>query len=113
MILSKKKLFHMAVRTRSGIFLGRVADITFDTHSGNVLQYHVRMFRGMARIFPFLFKSRTLFISHTQIIRWEEREIIVEDSMARAYHAVEYVGIPAQKNSPVTSCSSTDRAAPS
>lgn len=113
MILSKEKLFHLNVCTRSGVFLGRICDITFDTHSGSILQYHVRAPRFISRILPFLFKSRILFIAHAQIIQWKEHEIIIEDHAARSLPVIERIPIPAQKSSPATSCSSTDRAAPS
>ena len=113
MLLSKEKLFQMKVRARSGTFLGRVVDISFDTDSQSVLQYHVRVPYGIKRLLPFLFKSHTLFISHTQIIQWKEKEIIVEDLRVHLYGAEKKTSIRAQENPTIASCSSTDRAAPS
>lgn len=113
-MLSGKKLFRMEVRTRNGIYLGKVYDISFDTQSQSVLQYHVRIFQYLGKLLPFLFKKRTLFISRSQVVGWTEKEMCVEDTCAKSYTAHEPLAIPVQKVSqPITSCSSTDRAAPS
>lgn len=113
MILSREKLFHMKVRTRSGKFLGKVVDISFDTDSHSVLQYHVYVSRFISHALPFLFKTHILFISHTQVIQWKEHEMVVEDSTVQAYPTGKKMRISPQEGSSIASCSSTDRAAPS
>lgn len=105
----------MSVWTRGKKFLGRVVDISFDTDSHSVLQYHVRVPHLLARAFPFLFKSNIIFISHTQIIQWKEKEIIVEDillKMEKVHRVISGVQ-QTQEALHISSCSSTDRAAPS
>jgi sporulation protein YlmC with PRC-barrel domain len=72
MRLSYKALKKYTVRTLSGMVLGRVRDVIVDTESQSVLQYEV---------------SRTgigdpLLIHCSQVVRFEDQEMIVEDTLA-------------------------------
>lgn len=71
MRITLKQLKKMTVETISGAVLGKVQDIVFDTEGQNIIQYIV--------------KSGTLtteehLISRDQVVRFEEKKVIVYDT---------------------------------
>lgn len=71
MRLTLKQLKKMTVETISGTLLGKVQDVIFDTEGQNIIQYIV--------------KSGTLtteehLISRDQVVRFEEKKVIVYDT---------------------------------
>lgn len=74
MRLSFKQLKKLTVETLSGTVLGRVQDIIFDTEGQNIIQYVVKH----GTINP----DESL-VSRDQIVRFEERKIVVYDTAAR------------------------------
>lgn len=71
MRITLKQLKKMTVETISGTLLGKVQDLIFDTEGQNIIQYVV--------------KSGTLtteehLISRDQVVRFEEKKVIVYDT---------------------------------
>lgn len=77
MKISIKKLFSLPVYTESGIYLGRVKDITADAESGHLLAYEVNNFW-------LLFGSKNNYlISHKEVKSITSDKIIVEDAVIK------------------------------
>ncbi len=70
---SPLKLLDARVFTESGRFLGKVVDVVFDEHSGEILKYYV------AR--PFLLSplKAYLVVDRREVLRVEKRGVIVKD----------------------------------
>lgn len=75
MRLNFKKIKQLSVETASGIKLGRVSDIVFDTEGQLVAQYLVK---------HSIISDKTYLISRDQIIRFENKKIIVDDNTVKA-----------------------------
>lgn len=67
------KVLEAKVFTESGRFLGRVSDVVFDEHSGEILKYYI------AR--PFLFSplKAYLVLDRREVLRVEKKGLIVKD----------------------------------
>ena len=74
MRLSFKKIKQLQVETASGIKLGRVSDIILDTEGQLVAQYVVK---------HSIISDKTYLISREQIVRFEDKKIIVDDNVSR------------------------------
>ncbi|MFH1947009.1 MAG: PRC-barrel domain-containing protein [Candidatus Magasanikbacteria bacterium] len=68
-----RQLRKMNVETESGMRLGKVFNIIFDTELQNILQYEVGNF----------FNKKQYLIGCDQVIRFEEKKMIVDDSMKK------------------------------
>ena len=74
MRLNFKKIKQASVETASGIKLGRVSDIMLDTEGQLVAQYVVK---------HSIISDKTYLISREQIVRFEDKKIIVDDNVSR------------------------------
>ena len=72
MRIELKQLKKMSVETVSGVKLGRVCGVIFETDGQTILQYEVC---GCC-----LF-GKKLLINRNQVVRFEEKKIVVEDSV--------------------------------
>ncbi|MBI4239387.1 hypothetical protein HY620_00145 [Candidatus Uhrbacteria bacterium] len=75
MRISKKVLFSLRVVTQSGIYLGRIVDCVIDCDMQSILQYRVRQ----------LLSRNELLIHRDQVVSITERQMIVEDAVAREH----------------------------
>lgn len=74
MRLSLKQLMRLKVETVSGVKLGRVCDIIFETDGQTILQYEVC---GCC-----LFGKKFL-INRSQVVRFEEKKMVVDDTVSQ------------------------------
>ncbi|MDD5043911.1 MAG: hypothetical protein PHD51_04660 [Patescibacteria group bacterium] len=73
--MNHKDLFKLAVETKSGIFLGKIAGLEVDTDSQSVINYFVKdisILRGRIK--------RRLVISRNQVISFSQNKMIVDDA---------------------------------
>jgi len=75
----------MFVETESGIKLGKVFNVIFDTELQNILQYEVGNY----------FNKKQYLISRDQVIRFEEFKLVVDDGVKK-------VGVEEEKMSTPT-----------
>jgi len=68
-----KQLKKMIVETKSGMRLGRVFSIIFDTELQNILQYEVGNY----------FNKKQYLVNRDQIVKFTENKMIVEDSVKK------------------------------
>jgi uncharacterized protein YrrD len=68
----------LPVKTESGKSLGHVVDITVDPSTHSVIAYHVKS----SRLMPNMVES-PLIIHHTQVISFDEKEMVVDDAVTR------------------------------
>ena len=73
MRLSLKQLRKLEVVTVSGVALGRVCDAIFETDGQTILQYEVRKYCWFGQKF---------LINRNQVVRFEEKKMIVEDTVS-------------------------------
>lgn len=78
MHLSFKKIKQSSVETASGIKLGHVSDIVFETEGQMIIQYVVK---------HSIISDKIYLISRDQIIRFENKKIIVDDNIKKAENA--------------------------
>ncbi len=69
-----KQLKKMSVQTLSGTVLGKVSDMVFDTEGQHIIQYTVR---------SGTLSTEELLISRDQVVRFEEKKMIVYDTAAK------------------------------
>ena len=69
-----RQLKKMIVETESGMRLGKVFNIIFDTEGQNVLQYEVGNF----------FDRKQYLVSRDQVVKFLQNKMIVEDNMKKA-----------------------------
>lgn len=74
MRLLLKKIKQLSVETASGLKLGRVMDIMVETEGQLVAQYLVK---------HSIISDKTYLISRDQIIRFENKKIIVDDNVLK------------------------------
>lgn len=74
MRLTFKQLKKMAVETLSGTTLGKVHDIIFDTEGQNIIQYMVK---------PGTLSKEEFLISRDQVVRFEEKKMVVYDTAVK------------------------------
>ncbi len=67
------QLKRMIVETESGMRLGKVYNIIFDTELQNILQYEVGNY----------FNKKQYLISCDQTVRFEDKKMIVEDNLMK------------------------------
>ncbi len=72
MRLTFKQIKSLHVETESGVLLGHVHDIVFEVEGQLVAQYIVR---------PSMLSSKEFFVSRDQIVRFEEKKMIVDDNL--------------------------------
>lgn len=72
MRMTLRQLKKMSVETVSGVKLGRVCDIVFETDGQSILQYEVC---------GGLFCGERYLINRSQVVRFEEKKMIVEDNV--------------------------------
>lgn len=72
MLISLKKLKKLSVQTESGIVLGKIFGIIFQTEGQSVVQYEVR---------PNYLIGKKYLISSSQVVRFEENKMIVGDNV--------------------------------
>lgn len=75
MLVNTKKLKNAKVRTKAGIFLGRLASLDFDADTGHLISLRVRI-GGMV---PGLMDEEAL-IAWSQVLSMTEKEIVVVDT---------------------------------
>jgi len=73
MRFSLVQLKKMIVETESGMRLGRVFNIIFDTEGQDVLQYEVGNY----------FNKNQYLVNRGQVVKFEEGKMIVEDSVKK------------------------------
>lgn len=78
MRIRQKELLRLRVRTRSGMYLGVVADTVIETDTQSILQYEVRIDWRRTKILPF-FKKQRLLVHRDQVADITEKELIVDD----------------------------------
>lgn len=71
MLITLKQLKHFSVETESGVKLGHVSDLVLDTDGQLLVQYCVK---------PSIISSKEYLINRDQIVRFEDKKIIVEDN---------------------------------
>jgi len=81
-----KQLKKMSVETELGLRLGRVFNMVFDTELQNVLQYEVGNY----------FNKKQYLVGRDQVIKFEERRMIVEDSVKKVIVEEEKVNTQAK-----------------
>lgn len=69
-----KQLKKMTVETISGTALGKVHDIVFDTEGQNIIQYVVK---------SGTIKTEENLISRDQVVRFEEKKMVVYDTAVK------------------------------
>lgn len=69
-----KQLKRCSVETVSGTMLGHVVDVELETEGQTVLYYHVRRFPVAGDAY---------MISRDQVVRFEEKKLIVDDAVAK------------------------------
>ena len=74
MRLSFKKIKQLSVETASGIKLGRVSDIVLEIDGQLVAQYVVK---------HSIISNKTYLISRDQIVRFEDKKIIIDDNVEK------------------------------
>lgn len=74
MLLSFKNLKHSSVETSSGLKLGHVSDIILETKGQLAAQYEVK---------HSLISSKKYLLSRDQIVRFENKKIIVDDNVEK------------------------------
>lgn len=74
MRLTFKQLKKMTVETLSGTTLGKVHDIIFDTEGQNIIQYMVK---------SGTLSKEELLISRDQVVRFEEKKMVVYDTAVK------------------------------
>jgi len=72
MRVSLRQLKKMGVETVSGAKLGRICDAVFETDGQTILQYEVR---------EFCFVGKKYLISNSQVVRFEEKKMVVDDGV--------------------------------
>lgn len=73
MRIAYSQLKKLPAVTVSGTHLGSVSDALFDTESGMLVQIHVK--RSLF--------SKPLVIARSQIVRFEEEKVVVDDAIER------------------------------
>ncbi len=76
MKIGLKDLQQLPVKTQSGIMLGRIVGIDFDTEAHSVTKYHVARFPVVDELL-----RRTLLVDPSQVISVTSKAIIVEDAL--------------------------------
>jgi len=78
LLQSSLKVVQAKVFTESGRFLGRVSDVVFDEHSGEIIKYYIAQ--------PFLLNPLRayLILDRKQILRVERKGLIVKDPEKKA-----------------------------
>lgn len=71
MRINLKKL---SVQTQSGVKLGNIVDVIFETDGQTILQYEV------GNIFPW---SKKFLINRNQVVGFEEKKMIVNDNVKK------------------------------
>lgn len=74
--LSFEAIIHLPVYTRSGAYLGRVADVLLDQEQMRVEQFVVRK-QHLAVL------SKELLIHRNQVISLNEEKMVVEDALTK------------------------------
>ncbi len=79
MRIAKKQLLNLRVITVKGFTIGRVFDLSFDTESQSVIQYEVHSsWIASLKLTPL--PSRQSFLIHRdQVIRMNDKELVVQD----------------------------------
>lgn len=72
MRINLKKLLKLSVETKSGIVLGKIKDITFETEGQSILQYEVGGLVG-----------KKYLISREQVVSIDEKKTIVDDGVVK------------------------------
>ena len=80
MRLTVKQLKSLSVSTQSGVLLGHIHDIVVDSSGQLVVQYMVK---------SSLIGGVEYLVSRDQIVRFEEKRIIVDDSFSAERHKEE------------------------
>lgn len=78
MRIQKKQLLSLRAITQSGVFVGRVGDITLDSASHLIEYYHVSAGSNLRKL---LFTSSPLKIPRQAVIAITNEELIVEDAV--------------------------------
>lgn len=72
MRVSLRQLKKMGVETVSGVKLGQVCDVVFETDGQSVLQYEVS---------KCCWFGQKLLINRSQVVRFEDKKMMVEDAV--------------------------------
>lgn len=75
MRITLRQLQHLSVETRSGVKLGKVHDIVFETDGQIVAQYVVK---------PFVIGRGEYRIASSQVARFEETKMVVDDAVSHS-----------------------------
>ena len=86
MRISLKQLKKCSVETTSGIVLGHVVDVEMETEGQTVMNYHVRRFPV---------GGDGYIISRNQVVRFEEKKLIVDDGVGKEIIAPKVTAVPA------------------
>ncbi|MBU2542245.1 PRC-barrel domain-containing protein [Patescibacteria group bacterium] len=78
-----RQLKKMIVETESGMRMGRVFNLIFDTEGQNVLQYEIGNY----------FNKNQYLVNRDQVVRFEENKMIVEDSVKKVRVEEDRVGV--------------------
>lgn len=88
MLLQAKKIIGLSVITQGGDELGEISSFDVELDSQDVWQYHVRPSSLVSRL---LGPSEELIVSREQVIRLDEKKMVVDDSLVK-----EKAGVPAK-----------------
>lgn len=76
MLIKRKQLIGLSVRTKSGEILGQVSDFELDTDNSEIIRYIITSSRLVKKIL-----ASDLLIDKSQIIEINDREMVVEDGL--------------------------------
>ena len=80
MRLNQKQLNNLPVYTRSGAFLGRIADYILDTQTHQIVQYLVGSSSWLKNI---LSQQAELLVASDQVISLSEEKMVVQDAIIK------------------------------